>query len=317
MTSPFERHREAARARVRAAGLARPGPDSITWTINREVLIVASWGRAILLQLAHPAIAAALDDHSSFRGSLLSGVRRMQSTIGAMLAITFGDDEQMIAAAARINTIHDRVRGAGYDAHDRELQRWVHATLLDSTLRTFESLVRRLTVEERDRYCLEAAVMEPLMGMPAGWLPRDAASLDGYMRAALDAGTLHVTPASRALARAVLYPPRWYVAWPAFRPTQLLTIGSLPPAVREAYGFAWSAADARALARWTRLLRAVRRLAPPLAREWPMSRRRDRPAAAAVVESRREADVLAPRRAGAPGRARGDRRLAFGAVRRR
>jgi uncharacterized protein (DUF2236 family) len=317
MTSPFERHRDGARARLRAAALARPGPGSITWTINREVMIVASWGRAILLQLAHPSIAAALDDHSSFRGSLLSGVRRMQSTIGAMLAITFGDDEDMIAAAARINTIHDRVRGAGYDAHDPGLQRWVHATLLDSTLRTFESLVRPLTSDERDRYCLEAVVMEPLMGMPAGWLPRDAASLDEYMRAVLDAGTLRVTPASRALARAVLYPPRWYVAWPAFRPTQLLTIGSLPPAVRQAYGFSWSARDARALARWTTLLRTIRRVVPPLAREWPMSRRRDRQAVAGVVESRGEADVLAPRRAGAAGRAHGGRRLAFGAGRRR
>ena len=89
----------------------RAGPESITWKINREMIVVAGWGRAILLQLAHPAVAAGVHHHSSFRGSLGSGVRRLQSTVGAMLALTFGDTEEMITAAAGINAIHDRVRG--------------------------------------------------------------------------------------------------------------------------------------------------------------------------------------------------------------
>ena len=69
-----------------------PGPSSVTWKINREVIVVAGWGRAILLQLAHPAVAAGVHGHSSFRGSLLSSVRRLQSTVDAMLSLTFGDD---------------------------------------------------------------------------------------------------------------------------------------------------------------------------------------------------------------------------------
>ena len=117
--------------------------------------------------------------------------------------------------------------------------------------------------------------MEPLLGMPAGWLPRDSAQLDTYMRDMLAGGSIVVSDTSRALARAVLYPPQWYPAWPAFRPMQLLTIGSLPPSIRRAYGFEWRSRDARAFARWTMLLRASLRLLPPLAREWPMARRRD------------------------------------------
>jgi uncharacterized protein (DUF2236 family) len=198
-----------------------------------------------------------------------------------MLSITFGDTEQMISAAAGINTIHDRVRGrvregAGetYSAHDPELQRWVHATLLESMPLTYELLVGPLTRRERDRYCLEAAIMEPLLGMPAEWLPRDSAQLDAYVRETLAGGSLVVTDTSRALARAVLYPPRWYVAWPAFRAIQLLTIGSLPASIRRAYGFEWRAGDERALARWTAVLRASLRLLPPAARAWPMAKRR-------------------------------------------
>jgi uncharacterized protein (DUF2236 family) len=280
----FERHRAAVRARLLRSECVRAGADSITWKVNREVIVLAGWGRAVLLQLAHPAIASGVHDHSRLGGSLWSSLQRFRSTVGAMLAITFGDTEQMIAAAAGINAIHDRVRGrvregAGesYSAHNPDLQRWVHATLLESIHRSYELLVGPLTSRERDRYCSEAAIMEPLLGMPPGWLPRDSAQLDAYIRDMLAGGSIAVTDTSRALARAVLYPRRWYVAWPAFRAVQLLTIGTLPPSIREAYGFEWRERDARALARWTAVLRTVRRLLPPLAREWPMAARRDRP----------------------------------------
>jgi uncharacterized protein (DUF2236 family) len=281
-TDPFQRHCAAIRARLLLSADQRALSGSVSWKINREMIAVAGWGRAILLQLAHPSIAAGLHDHSSFRGSLLTGVRRMQSTVGAMLSITFGGTEDMIAAAARINVIHDRVRGKSYSAHDPGLQRWVHATLLESIPLTYEWLVGPLTPHERDRYCLEAAIMEPLLGMPGGWLPRDSAQLDAYMRDMLAGGTLVVTDTSRALARAVLYPPRWRMAWPAFRALQLLTIGSLPPAIREAYGFHWRARDARALARWTTALRVSLRLLPSVARHWPAARRPAAPAQAPV-----------------------------------
>ena len=278
----FLRHREAVRARLLRSDHVRAGPGSITWKINREVMVVAGWGRAILLQLAHPAVAAGVHGHSSFRGSLLSSCRRLHSTVGAMLSLTFGDLEQMITTAARINTIHDRVRGEvcdggreAYSAHDPDLQRWVHATLLESIPLTYELLVSPLTLRERDQYCTEAAIMEPLLGMPDGWLPRESAQLDTYMRDMLAGDRIVVTDTSRKLARAVLYPPQWYVAWPAFRAMQLLTIGSLPAPIRRAYGFEWRPRDERAFARWTTVLRTSLRLLPTLAREWPMAKRRD------------------------------------------
>jgi uncharacterized protein (DUF2236 family) len=277
----LQRHRAAVRARLLRADQVRPGPESITWKVNREVIVIAGLGRAILLQLAHPAVAVGVHDHSSFRGSFLSSFQRMRSTIGAMLSLTFGDTEQMITAAAAINTIHDRVRGRvregvgeAYSAHDPELQRWVHATLLESIPLTYELLVGPLTRVERDRYCSEAAIMEPLLGMQPGWLPRDSAQLDTYMREMLAGGSIVVTDTSRALARAVLYPPHWYGAWPAYRVMQLLAIGSLPPSIRRAYAFEWDERDVRAFARWMALLRTSLQLLPPLAREWPIARRR-------------------------------------------
>lgn len=294
----LERHRAAVRARLIQSVHARAGAESVTWKINREMAVVAGWGRAILLQLAHPAVAAGVHDHSAFRGSLRASFRRLRSTIGAMLSLTFGDTEQMIAAAAGINAIHDRVcgrvppstglrpssprgscdeRNETYSAHDPDLQRWVHATLLESIPLTYELLVRPLTLCERNWYCKEAAIMEPLLGMPDGWLPRDSAELETYMSGMLAGGRLVVTDTSRALARALLYPPRWYMIWPAFRAMQLLTIGSLPPSIRKAYGFEWRPRDVRAHARWTTALRTLLRLLPAPARQWPMARRRTTP----------------------------------------
>lgn len=274
----LQRHRAAVRSRLLSSGYQRPGPESVSWTVNREAVVIAGWGRAILLQLAHPSIAAGIDAHSNFRGGLMPSVRRLYSTVAAMLALTFGDTEEVVTAAAGINVIHDRVRGrAGglrYSAHDPGLQKWVHATLLDSIPLTYERLVGPLTGQERDRYCREAAIMEPLLGMPEGSLPRDAAQLDRYMHGMLAGGQLVVNATSRALARAVLYPSRWYVLWPAFRVIQLMTIASLPPVLREGYGFTWTRRDERALARWLACTRLVRRLLPPWAREWPAARAR-------------------------------------------
>lgn len=272
-TDSFERHRGAVRARLLRSDHVQAGPGSVTWKINREMVVVAGWGRAILLQLAHPSIAAGVHHHSTFRGSLGASYRRLHSTVGAMLSLTFGDSEDVIAAAAGINVIHDRVQGRDYSAHDPDLQRWVHATLVESIPLTYERLVGPLTTHERDRYCAEAAIMEPLLGMPAGWLPRNAAQLDTYMRDTLASERLVVSDTSRALARAVLYPPRWHAVWPLFRPMQLLTIGLLPAQIREAYGFEWHARDARSLARWTTVLRTTLRALPPFAREWPSARR--------------------------------------------
>jgi uncharacterized protein (DUF2236 family) len=68
----------------------------------------------------------------------------------------------------------------------------------------------------------------------------------------------------------VLSPPRWYLAWPAFRPLQLMTIGSLPDRIRSAYGFEWRRRDERALARWTTTIRLLLRFVPRIAREWPI-----------------------------------------------
>ena len=73
--------------------------------------MLLGWGRAILMQFAHPKVAQAVADHSTFRAGRMARLQRLHSTVRAMLALTFGDRAQVERAAAHINRIHDRIHG--------------------------------------------------------------------------------------------------------------------------------------------------------------------------------------------------------------
>ena len=280
----LEAHRQAIRQRLTTSTIQLSGPGTVTWKINREIIVVAGWGRAILLQLAHPLVAAGVLDHSTFNRGLGSSFARLFSTVRAMLSLTFGSEEEIIATAAAINRIHDRVignlrEGAGafpsgtpYSAHQADLLRWVHLTLLESIPLTYELLIAPLSDTEKDQYCLEASVMEPLMGIPAGSLPRRWREVAPAIAEVIDAGHIAPSEGTRQLGRDVLFPQGSWVLWPLFRPVRLITIGLLSPRLREIYGFSWHAADARALSRWVGLLRRARRLLPSVLREWRVAR---------------------------------------------
>ena len=253
--------------------------------INREIVAVLGWGRAILLQFAHPLVAAGIADHSGFNSDQRGYVARAHRTVAAMLSLTFGSEEEARKTAARINAIHDRVHGtlreaagvfpAGtpYSARDPELLRWVHATLLDSVPLAYERFVGPLTVDEKDRYCREAADVEPLLRIPDGFLPRSTGELNSYMHEMYDSGQIVVTDTARELARNLLSPPFGTIGAPLFSPVRLSAVGLLPPHIRAEYGMSWDAHDERALARATTLVRTGRRWLPRLLREWPTVRR--------------------------------------------
>ena len=257
----------------------------IAHRVNREAVVVLGWGRAILMQLAHPLVAAGVGAHSRFDAGPLAYVERMRRTIGAMLSLTFGTEAQLKATAERINAIHRRVHGrlhravgrypAGtpYDATDPALLKWVHSTLIDSQLQTYALFVGPLTADEGDRYCAEAARLGPRLGVPAEELPGTTAALERYLEGMEQEGRLAVGEQALGLAEALLAPAggRWVA--PALWLGRLTTVGLLPEPMRERYGFAWRARDAHRLRSLAALLRAGRRMVPPVLREWPAARR--------------------------------------------
>jgi len=256
----------------------------VSHRVNAERLAVLGWSRAILLQLAHPLVAAGVAEHSGFRSGGLAAISRLHHTIRAMLALTFGDDSTHRAALDSIRAIHRRVHGrlpaaagtfaAGtpYSAEDPDLVLWVHATLLESIPLIYELVVAPLTAEERDRYCAEAAPIAIDLGARAAEVPRTWPAVTAYLDRMYASGAIAVSAEARELAAAVLSPPFAHLVAPAAWANRLLTIGLLPDDIRRQYGLTWSEARRPALRRLAGVLRAARRVTPAALALWPEAR---------------------------------------------
>jgi uncharacterized protein (DUF2236 family) len=258
-------------------------PRAVAAKINRERVVLLGWGRAVLLQFAHPLVAAAVADHSPFQQDLIGYVRRMHGTVGAMLSLTFAPEEQVRAVIERIDGIHARIRGtlrdatahfpAGtpYSAQDPDLLLWVHATLIESNLLTYERFVGPLTLEEKDGYCVEATEIAVMLGVPRSRVPASLAELTAYLEGMLAGGPIEATPTARELAAALLSPPLG-PASPLFRTMRLASIGMLPADIRRQYEFAWGEKDALDFDRAIALIRRIRPLLPLPIRQWKQAR---------------------------------------------
>jgi len=274
--------------RRQTARMERPAPGGVTWTIAGERLALLAWPRAILLQLAHPLVAAGIAQHSGFRASTFAPLVRLQATVGAMRQLVFGSDDEASAVIARIRAVHDRVHGAlsegagshasgaRYSAHDPALLLWVHATLLDSHVRILEPLLRPFTPEERDLYCREAGSFAVLLGAAIADVPTTWLQLQDYIAAEMASGRVAVGADARVLSGDILRSALGRTVWPLQRAGELVTIGSLPPAIRNGYGFDWTDARERRRQRVLAGLRAVRAATPDRLARWPEARRTHR-----------------------------------------
>src|SRR5438445_6295006 len=84
------------------------GPRSFTWQVDREAAIFLGAGRALLLQLAHPWVAAAVDQHSE---TFADPIRRFHRTFSVVFAMVFGTLDQSLAAARRLHRRHAEISG--------------------------------------------------------------------------------------------------------------------------------------------------------------------------------------------------------------
>lgn len=279
------KHRDDRGSTWRPPPLGERSVDSVAWKINSEIVLLLGWNPAILLQVAHPLVAAGVVDHSLFLTDPAGRARRLWRTLNVMFDLTFGLPDEVQRAADAINTVHDRVHGklretagpyeAGrrYSAHDPELLRWVHCTMLEVFPRAYRLYVGSLSDAEWDRYCAEGSRVAPLLGVPDGFLPNSLPALRTYMREMISSGRIAVSEESRMLAHEILH-PRLPLPLVPLRPFfQWPMVGLLPPAVRAAYGFAWDGRRENLMRDSARLVRPVLALTPSVLRHWPAARR--------------------------------------------
>ena len=241
--------------------------DSITRRVNRENILLLGGGRALLMQLAHPKVAAGVDDHSDFRRR---PVQRLRRTVLMTMAIVFGTRETALAAARTVNQVHARVRGRDYRALDPDLLLWVHATLVDSALVTYQAFVQRLTSAEREDFYQESKLAGEMLGIPRERFPERLVDFDRYLYQMVDSGEVQVTARARELARLVVRPPLRLLPGPVMVPFEVVTTGLLPASLREAYGLAWGRAQQRAFKLAVAAVPRIVALTPPVLRVWPL-----------------------------------------------
>ncbi len=258
------------------------GPGSEAWALNREAMLLLGAGpRALLLQLAHPQVAAGVADHSDFRSDPWA---RLRATLRSYLAIVYGTGTVARSEIRRLNTLHRTITGPTYEARDPELSLWVHATLVDSTIVAADAWLEPLSVDRRRRYYAETLPIGRAFGIPPDLLPPDLKAFDRYVERMLaSGGAIAVGPLARELADVVLHPPLgpvipalaalppWAYAW-----TLWPAVGLLPVSVRDAYGTAWGPFE-RAVSGWlVASWRAWRPFLPAGLRQMPQALAADR-----------------------------------------
>jgi uncharacterized protein (DUF2236 family) len=230
--------------------------DSVIRRVNLEPAIMFGAGRALLLQLAHPAVAQGVEDHSDFKGNPF---KRLLGTLEATYAVVYGNEELARGVGRRIQWVHDFVVGAGYRANDPRNLMWVHATLCDTALRCYTTLVEPLSPEDEETYYQEMKQVAEVFGVAPAEQPATLADFRAYVDDTV--ATIEVTPVGRDLARFILVPTLPLGLHLPLAPVLALqrrfTLGSLPPTVRAQLGVTWTDEDQARFERAQHRVRSV------------------------------------------------------------
>jgi len=234
--------------------------------------------RALLLQLAHPLVAAGVEHHSAFRAQ---PIRRLWSTIDTLMCLVWGRPSEARAARDRILGIHDRVHGGvspaeattavpigtRYTAHDPELLWWVWATLVDTTEVVHDRLLGPLEESMRDGLYNNWCALAEFVGIPAAVLDPDRAAFT--VRYVDERDRLELSATSRQVARSVIDPPVWLAPRPVRRAYALVATSLLDDRTRTLYGLPWGPEEQELAATLEQQIRASWALVPAWRRDLP------------------------------------------------
>ena len=219
------------------------GPRSLSWEVSREAVLIATGMRPLLLQVAHPAVAAAVAQYSDFKNAPYA---RGFRTFEAVYGIVFGTRSEADDIGKKIFRIHQMIRGymgngQPYSAVDPEALLWVHATLIDSAMRGFSALVRPLSDLEKADYYQESIVFAQLFGVPLEMIPPDYSAFVHYMQEMIEGDTIRWTADGLAVAKALMHGAPKSLA-PAAYLYNVLGLQDVPEHLRDAV-WNWSKRD--------------------------------------------------------------------------
>jgi uncharacterized protein (DUF2236 family) len=238
-------------------------PDpSVARRLNRELFLLLGGTAALLMQVAHPQVAAGVEQHSDFRRDPLGRLRR---TLNTTLAVVFAEPDVARAALRRIDRRHGPVRGVtadgqAYDARDPALLLWVQTTLVLTSLRLYEAVLGPVTPADREAYWQETRPIAAALGIPDALQPATMPALERYERGMLTGG-MHPDATSARVAQAVRRPLAW-IPTPLYWPSDALAAALLPPELRAPLGLRYRVGERIVFAAVVAVARAMRMVAP-------------------------------------------------------
>jgi uncharacterized protein (DUF2236 family) len=249
------------------------GPQSVTWQFSSDVRLFFAPLYALLLQVAHPTVAAGVRDYSDFEKRPLE---RLLRTIDYLVLLQYGGPEAAVVGR-RLRELHKRFKGIRpdgrpYYALERGAYAWVHATLLETYVRAHEHFGRQMTRPQLERFYREYIGLGRLVGLREGDLPETWEGFRVYFERMVDRELGPNATVDRVLEVArkpagpelsVLAELVWRAArLPAARLMYLGGVGLLPADLRERLRIPWSSRDERRFRRLAASSRALERILP-------------------------------------------------------
>ncbi len=220
------------------------GPGSMTWPVAGDTAVFVGGIRALLVQAAHPEVAAGVAQHSRYREDPLG---RLTRTAAYVTATSFGAMPEVGRAVAVVRGRHCPVvghsgRGLSYDASDPALSAWVHNSLTDSFLTAYRVYgARPCPSADTDRYVREQAKLGELLS--ADPLPDTAAALSAWVASH---PALAPSPASAQAITFLRRPPLPPVIRAAYLVLLRAAVATLPSRIREIIGLPSRPGDLKA-----------------------------------------------------------------------
>lgn len=241
------------------------GPESIFWQVNKEMYSLFGGARALLMQAAHPLVSAGARQTSFYARDPW---KRLIRTVQLQLIIAFGSKEEANQTAARINQLHETIKGTDpvtghrYDGLDKDLLLWVHATLEESSLLMYEKLVRSLSDAERDQYHRENLTAAELILLPRDHVPATFGETVDYIDQVVKGSDLLLTDVALEVYDLMRGGPVPWHTKPVWQFVAFAARGTLPPELQDLYNITWDSKRQRILDANFRMIRRTHRFVP-------------------------------------------------------
>jgi uncharacterized protein (DUF2236 family) len=186
-------------------------PHDAPWVVHGDVATLIGGIRALLMQALHPGSLTGVEQHSRYEHDPLG---RLAGTTRWLTIATFGSAEALEVESARVNRMHDHVKGqyvtgAGvtkdYKAVDPDLLAWVHIAFTDSFLTTHELFGEEKIPGGADEYVSQWSKSVVPLGLTNA--PMSRAELKAEIKRYKDEGILSTNETTKQVVEFIRKPP--------------------------------------------------------------------------------------------------------------